>query len=73
LLDISEGTYTTREVAGTITSAIAEAAESLDWDFQTLAGCADLSPAAAAVGAELLAAVRRCSELAHALELVAQN
>ena len=74
LLDpLLEGTYTTAEVTAGINSAIAEFAESLNWDFQTLAGCADLTPAAAAVGTELLATVRRCSELAHALELVAQN
>jgi hypothetical protein len=73
LLDpLLEGNYTTAEVAAGINSAIAEFAESLDWDFQTLAGCAGLTPASAAVGAELLATIRRCSDLARALELIAR-
>ena len=71
-LDPAEGSYTTAEVASTITSTIAELAEALDFDFETLAGAVDLSPAATAVGAELLATVRRCSELARLLELTAR-
>jgi hypothetical protein len=72
-LDPQEGNYTTREVAGSIATTIAELAESLDFDFETLAGAVDLTPAATAVGTELLATVRRCSELARLLELTAQN
>jgi hypothetical protein len=72
LIDPIEGSYTTREVAASITAEVADLLPELDWHLSTLAGCADLTPAAAAVGAEILAAARRVAELARLLELTAR-
>jgi hypothetical protein len=67
-----EGSYTTSEVAASITAEVSDLLPELDWNLATLAGCADLTPAAAAVAAEILAAARRVAELARLLEVVAR-
>lgn len=59
------------EVARTIAQELDEIGQQLTFDLETLAGAADLTPACAAVGAELLATIRRAQELGRLLKLTA--
>ena len=71
LLDSDEGSYTTSEAVAPMAETVYQLVEDVEWSLSTLATCEGLTPAQAALGAELRNAVHRVDELFKRLALTA--